>query len=181
MFIDLRLNPRLIDKISIICLMTAWLFSSMQLSQIISGEITALFSMKIPSKQINTLVELITSKMNLVAFAGFMNLESVQGKIVFNQIKKKLERDKTSISIDQLFMDKNWIVDASLGKTAIILGATPLKIIINRHLKSIAPGAKFHFLDERYRNPLLITLCPSMRLTRQFRGLLNRRLIIFGY
>ena len=176
----MRLNPRLLHKISTICLMTAWLFSSMQLSQIISGEITAMFSMKIPNKQINTLEELITSKMELVAFDGFMNMESVQDKSAFHQIKQKVERDRTSITIDQLFMDKKWIVDTSLGKTAILLATTPLKMIITTHLKSIAPGTKFRFLDERYRHPLLITLCASMRLSRQFRGLLNRRLIFFN-
>ena len=156
-------------------LMTSWLFSGLQLSQIISCEITAIFSLKIPSKQINTLVELLNSKLSLVAYTGFIELQNVHDKSVLNQINQKIAQDNSIVDRQQMFQNKRWIVETSIGKSAIFLATIPLKMIIITHLKSIDHDTKFHFLEEKYRQTMLITLAMSMKLSKEYRSLINLR------
>ena len=157
---------------STIILMTSWLFSSMQLSHIISSEIIALFSLKIPNKQIECLEDLLKSDMKTIVAS---HVENVQDNSPLKQIIQNSDRDKTKVELKQLVMDKKWIVDTSKGKTAILYGTVPLRIIILLHLSDIAPGTKFRYLQERFTHPMLITLFMSRKLSWQFRKTLNHK------
>ena len=159
-------------KFSTIFLLTSWLFSSMQLSQIISAEIIALFSLKIPNKQIESLEELLNSNIKTIVVS---QVENIQDNSPLKQITQNSVRDNNIIQIKQLFIDKKGIVDTSKGKSAILFGAVPLKLLIRIYLKNIAPSTKFHLIEERFTHPFLITLFMSRRLSRQFREILNHR------
>ena len=137
--------------------MTSWLFSAYQLSLLISGEITTMFSLKMPNNQIDTLQQLLDSNMKIVAFFAFISEENVQINPVFNKIKQKVEKDKLSISIREMIQDKSWVIDTALGKTAMLFARVPLKSIVIKYLDEFRSNAKFRFLGERFRPPLLIS------------------------
>ena len=161
--------------------MTSWLFSSFQLSMLISGEFTTMFSLKIPNEQIDTLQQLLDSKMNLIAFDTFDALMTKQDIIdnnVFNKIKQKVKHDKTSISIREMFQNKSWVIDTSLGKSSMIFARVALKTIVIKYLKEFNTNTRFRFLGERYRQPLLLTLASSMKMSKVFRSDFNLRVIL---
>ena len=158
--------------------MTSWLFSAFQLSMLISGEFTTMFSLKIPNEQIDTLQQLLDLKMNLVAFDTFDALMTKQDIIdnnVFNKIKQKVKHDKTSISIREMFQNKSWVIDTSLGKSSMIFARVALKTIVIKYLKEFNNNTRFRFLGERYRQPLLLTLASSMKMSKVFRADFNLR------
>ena len=155
--------------------MSSWLFSAFQLSLLISGEITTMFSLKITNHQIDTLQELLDSNFNLVAFSAFMTTQNIQDYDVFNKIKQKVERDETSLSIGQTFQDNSLVIDTALGRSAMLLAMVPLKTIVIKYLNEFNINTKFRFLEERYRQPFLITLASSMRMSKVFRADFNLR------
>ena len=145
------------------------------LSLIISSEITVRFSLKEPIKQINTLEELADSDMKLVGFNSLLELQNIKDKNVQDRIVSIIEQDKTLIQVRDIYNDSKWIQEVADGKSAIFMVVVPLKwlsIVFAKHLK---PNTKFHFIAERYRNPFILTLASSRRLTKKFRDQLNLR------
>ena len=135
-----------------------------------------MFSLKIPGKQIDTLKELLESKLTLITFGGFMVLQNVQDKGIVAQINKKIIEEKTIVSMQQLYQNKEYIIDTSLGKSSILCANIPIKMIMIQNLKQIN-GSKFRFIKEKYRNAMLLTIAMSLRLSKQFRDLVNLRLV----
>ena len=175
--IDIQIK-KFVERFSTIFLISSWLFSAFQISLIVSGEITTMFSLKIPNEQIDTLQQLLDSKMNLVAFDAFMVSQNIKDRHVFSKIKQKVEHDKTSISIREMFQNKSWVIDTSLGKSAMLLALVPLKSIVIKHLNEFNINTKFRFLGERYRQLLFIALASSMRMSKVFRADFNLRYLI---
>ena len=134
-----------------------------------------MFSLKIPNPQIDTLRDLLDSKKQLVAFFAFMEKKNVQYDPVYSKIIEKIEHNKRSIGIREMFQDKSYIIDTALGKSAMIFAHVPLKSIVIRHLKEVNNNTKFRFLKETFYPPLLITLASSTRLTKVFRTDFNIR------
>ena len=163
-------------KISVVLMMTAWLFSSFELNQIISGEITAMFSLKIPNKQIRTLQELVDSKLTLIAFEGLMDI-SQKDDTVLKRIKGKMDHDNSWVTFNEMFTNESSIVSVSEGKSAMFFANTPLSMILIKHMENskFQKNSKFYYLDDYYRHPYVIILCISMKLARQFRNQLNFR------
>ena len=165
----------IIIRMSTLILMSSWLLSSMQLSLIISSEITARFSLKIPNKQINTLEELVNSDKSLIVYHTFMVVHNIKDHDVFNRMKRKIEQEQTLIGIDELYRNKTWIFRTSVGKAAMFFSTVPLKMLSIIHSKHLRPNTKFYFLDEKFTKRFLLTIASSTRLPKEFRIELNRR------
>ena len=147
---------------------------SMQLSLVISGDITARFSLKIPNKQIDSIEELVDSKMSLIVYPSFMEWDIIQDKTLFKRLKERVEQDKTIIQVDEMYRNKTeWIVSTSEGKAAMFLPVVPLKMIAKIHSKHLNPDIKFHLIHKSHPRPILATIASSTRLPKQFRTQLN--------
>ena len=146
-----------------------------QLSTVISSEITSKFSLQIPCKQINTLKELLDTKMSLIIFPTFPALNKIYDKNDLEKILKKVEQENTIVDIGEMIHDKKYVVDVSKGGSAIFVGKTVLKVLVNSHSQHFGQNIKFRFIDEHFRNPFLFTIASNTRLPKGFRVKLNSR------
>ena len=174
-FLDIQIKKIFNVTVSSLILMSSWLISSMDLSLAISSEITAKFSVKIPCKQINTLKELLDTKMSLIVFPTFINFNNIEDKDVLEKITNKIKQEHSEVEIIELIMNKKYVVDVSEGRSAIFLGGTTVKMLVILHSKHFGQNTKFRFLDERFRNTFLFPIAISTRLPKQFRRELNSR------
>ena len=155
-------------------LMSTWLFSSFILIKIFSGEITAMFSLKIPKKQINTLKKIANSKMSLIALNQLRKEYNESKNVVLQSIKEKIDEDNTWSTIDKI-LNKESIQNVSEGKSAMFFSMSSIKQLLIVHMVYLNPNSTFYFLEEQYRSPYRWSVGSSFNLTKQFRQRLNIR------
>ena len=152
-----------------------WLFSALIISLLISSEITVKFSLKYPSKQIETIQEVYNSKMSLLFPPSFIGLNDIKDEKLFQKIKRKAELQETIVPITDMLSQKKWIVDTSYGRSALFLYEVPLKQMAINFQEFLKPNAKFYFIRERYGHPFVLTIASSIRLEKMFKRKLNFR------
>ena len=155
--------------------MSSWLISSIILSMVISSEITSRFCLKITAKQINTLKELLDSKMSLILFPTFVDLNSIQDRNIFKRIMAKAEQERTILDISQMFQEQNWIMSTADGKAAMFMGEVTLKTVAAKYSSLFRHNTKLRFLQEHFRYSFLISIASSTRLSKKFRTMLDYR------
>ena len=103
-----------------------------------------------------------------------MGFHTIEEKL-FDKIVQKVQREKTIFPITQMFVQGHLIVDVSYGRSAMFLYEVPLKMIASLHLKSLKPNTKFHFMQDQFDKPFILTVASSKRLDKKFRDQLNLR------
>ena len=154
--------------------MSVWLFGAFYLGQVLSSEIIAKYSLDLPKPQIETINDLVKTNMSLLVLPNIQIFNSIEENLL-DRIIKKAEKDKTILPIDRMFMEEDWIVDVSFGKSAIFFCELPLKIIAMIHSNSLKPNTRFRFIEERFGSPYIVTIALSKRLPKKFRDQFNLR------
>ena len=179
-YLEIITNKKYSIKTSTLLLLIPWLVCAEIISIIISSEITVKFSLKYPSREIESIQELYDSQINLVFSPSFIGLNKINDRNLFQNIKRKAELYKSIVPISHMLSKKRWIVDTSYGKSALFLYEVPLKQMAINFQQFLKPNVKFSFLRERYGNPFVLTIASSIRLNVNFRRMLNFRSFVLG-
>ena len=139
----------------------------------VSGEITTYFSLQFSTTGINTIKELVETDMTLTVWPSFVGLNWISDKELLNTIIEKYTSTKTNLPISELLSNKDCIVSASEGKTAIFLFDALLKVIALSHSNYLDHNTKFRFLDEHFGAPYVETIATSRKLPKAFRDQVN--------
>ena len=160
-------------KYSTIIALISWIFGTYLISIFISGEVTAKFSLKIPNKQINTLEELLDSKLKFILQQSLLGFQNEHAKPLLVEIVKRAQNDRTITTISKLMKDRKWMVDLSYGKSVVFLGENLLRRALINHIKHLKANAKFRIIGERFWGQKLLSFCLSLRLNIQLRNNIN--------
>ena len=172
-WIDVGIRKTFLFTLPSFFICSSWLFCALELSLIISSQITAIFSLIYPPLQIDTLKELVDSNISLVVASSFPELQNIKDKNIFHKIMEKSKMDKTILPIKNIFDESKWIVDTSYGGTAIFFYEVPLKQLILMYKDNLKSESKFRFIGEKYGNTCFATIASSLSLSKEFRDLLN--------
>src|SRR5437868_4387549 len=97
----------------------------------ISSVITTMFSLKIPNTQVNTLDALLNTNMYLSVPSSFFYVHAINDPVILNRFRAKVEQGHIYRNAGELFKDTRWIIEASLGKSALFLTQLTLKQAIH--------------------------------------------------
>ena len=158
-----------------IILLSFWLIGALFFSILYSGEITALFSVKIPNKQINTIEELADSGLKTYIFKNLISYHKFKTNKYLNKIYNKALNIDSVMTTYNISDRKQWIVEVSEGKSAMIFFKVPIKFTVIKHSIYLKTNTKFRFMNERPGIPFMRTIAMSRRLDKQFRDKLNYR------
>ena len=136
---------------------------------------TMRFSLKTPTKRIETMKELVESDMRLIVSDAFMTMNTLPDHHLFELIKIKVESQGTYTTTSNIGSNEKWILETASGKAAIFYTSLILKTIVIKFIKLISPDTKFYFLEEQYRNPFLVSFASRKSLPRTLRDKINYR------
>jgi len=161
---------------------SVWLISGYIVSLFFKTEMTAQLSVKMKSKEINSLEEILDYGLNSVLCNLFVGIVSAYNNKnpklnILKKIYNKSVHDHLLIPINELISNKRWVVDVSYGRGVIFHYGIPLKQMVILHEKHLRPNTKFRFLDLTYDNPMMLTIVSNYRLSHNFRTQLNLRYI----
>ena len=71
-----------------------------------------MYTLKRPHKQIETLIELDESKMNLLVIPSFLALNSIEDGLL-NKMVKRMVKQNTILPLKLMYQDSKYIVDIS--------------------------------------------------------------------
>ena len=172
--LDMQIRKIFKLTLSSFTILSAWLFGAFHFGQVISSETFAKYSLKSAKPQIETIDDLVKSNLSLLVLPGIETFSSIK-KPLLDKIIERTKREKTILSMAEMYMDEQWIVDVSYGRSAMFFSDLPLKIMAMSYSKSLKPNTKFRFIEERYRNPFLTTIALSRRLPKKYREQFNLR------
>ena len=172
-FVGININKYILVKYSTIILLISWIIGTYFISIFISSEVTAKLSLKIPNKQIDSLQELLESKLKLVV-PQHIKLDYKDYDLMIKLFTKANDY-KINLNFYDLFRNKKYVIDLSNGENSIFLPTIPMKQILIKYINYFKPNTKFRFISERFTNQMITTFAINLKLNKLFRDKINFR------
>ena len=118
--LDAQWNKIIIFDLANYFIISSWLFAAFQFYNFVSSITTSSLTLKPPHKQIETLSELVESKMSLLVMPEFMSLNTIEDKYLLNKMIDRMEKQKTILLLKEMFGNYKYIVDISYGRECYV-------------------------------------------------------------